>query len=169
MTDVGITSVRELRGLSATSAHRPGDAVSGPVQVPIAYDAGGELRWVVDTTVTYLSPSNFHSAVHGDADAEVAKAERDKEAAVRREIAAGQRSALPPGFRFVPAAMDTRGRKGPQLASLASGKRCWHRWLSTALRTRWRHPPRPRREGTLRKGSWQCAFAHGWRSPCTAP
>jgi hypothetical protein len=37
MTDVGITSVRELRGLSATSAHRPGDAVSEPVPVPVAW------------------------------------------------------------------------------------------------------------------------------------
>ena len=118
MTDVGITSVRELRGLSATSAHRPGDAVSEPVPVPVAYDAGGELRWVVDTTVSYLSSSNYVSAVHGDAEAEVTKAEKDKEAAMRREIATGQRSALPPGFRFVPAAMDARGRKGPQLKAL---------------------------------------------------
>ncbi len=37
---------------------------------------------------------------------------------MRREIATGQRSALPPGFRFVPAAMDMRGRKGPQLNAL---------------------------------------------------
>jgi hypothetical protein len=54
MLDVGVSSVRELRGLSATSGHRPGDAVSSPVPVPVAYDAGGELRWVVDTTVSYL-------------------------------------------------------------------------------------------------------------------
>lgn len=118
MTDVGITSVRELPGLSETSAHRPGDAVSGPGPVPIACDAGGELRWVVDTTVSYLSPSNYHSAVNGDADAEVTKAENEKEATVRREVATGQRSALPPGFRFVPAAVDSRGRKGPRLVAL---------------------------------------------------
>ncbi len=37
---------------------------------------------------------------------------------MRREIAAGQRSALPAGFQFVPAAMDTKGRMGPQLAAL---------------------------------------------------
>ena len=57
MWDVGVPSTRELRGLSARSAHRPGDTVSALMPVPECFDAGGGHRWVVDTTVSYLSPS----------------------------------------------------------------------------------------------------------------
>ena len=118
MADVGIPSERETPGLSATSAHRPGDAVSGPMTTPTSFDAGGEVRVVVDTTVSYLNPSNFDNAVYGEPDAEVTKAEAEKVATMRKEVAEGKRSALPQGYEFVPAAMDSRGRLGPKLAKL---------------------------------------------------
>jgi hypothetical protein len=36
---------------------------------------------------------------------------------MRKEVAEGKRSALPQGYEFVPAAMDSRGRLGPKLTN----------------------------------------------------
>jgi hypothetical protein len=55
---------KEVRGLSATSAHRPGDVVSALMPLPECFDAGGGHRWVVDTTVSYLSPSKSAPGTH---------------------------------------------------------------------------------------------------------
>ena len=55
-----------LRSLTQTPLQRCADAVSSPVPVPVAYDANGELRWGVATTVSHLSSSNSCSAVNGD-------------------------------------------------------------------------------------------------------
>jgi hypothetical protein len=120
MWDVGVPSKKELRGLSATSAHRPGDVVSALMPVPECFDAGGGHRWVVDTTVSYLSPSNVAAALHGAPDAEVARAEKDKDKQVLAEVAQGKRTALPAGFTFSPAGINPRGRMGPRLLKLMS-------------------------------------------------
>jgi hypothetical protein len=58
-------------------------------------------------------------------DAEVTKAEAEKVATMRKEVAEGKRSALPQGYEFVPAAMDSRGRLGPKLTKLLE-------WLAEA-------------------------------------
>ena len=55
--DVGVKCKAEVLGLSETSAHRPGDLVSGPIDTPVEFDAGGTEKHAVDTTVTYTSGS----------------------------------------------------------------------------------------------------------------
>ena len=118
--DVGVGSERETPGLSDTSAHRPGDAVTQPMPVPPGYDFGGVHRYVVDTTVRYLSPSNLsHAAdVNRPPTAEVDHAEEVKFNEVDKEVADGTRSALRPGYTFVGAAMCPRGRRGKNLDRL---------------------------------------------------
>ncbi len=86
--------------------------------IPECLDAGGGHRWVVDTTVSYLSPSNVAAALHGAPDAEVARAEKDKDKQVLAEVAHGKRSALPAGYTFLPAGINARGRMGPRLLKL---------------------------------------------------
>ena len=106
----------ETPGLSQTSAHRPGDIVSGPL---LELDAGGTTRLVVDTTLSYLTPSNFDDATFGsDPAGEVRKAEQKKRAEIQRDLRAGSRAPLPAGYEFVPAAMDPRGQSGPGMVAL---------------------------------------------------
>ena len=111
--EVGVSSERETPGLSSTSAHRPGDAVSGNMLVPLSFDCGGQHRICLDTCVSYLNPTNIALVNNDDPDAAVAKAEADKRAKIEREVQLGLRSALPQGYTFVAACADSRGRFGP--------------------------------------------------------
>jgi len=111
--EVGVSSERETPGLSSTSAHRPGDAVSGNMPVPLSFDCGGQHRICLDTCVSYLNPTNIALVNNDDPDDAVAKAEADKRAKIEREVQQGLRSALPQGNTFVAACADSRGRFGP--------------------------------------------------------
>jgi hypothetical protein len=121
--DVGVASERETPGLSSTSAHKPGDLVTESMQVPASFDAGGEHRWVVDTTVAYLNATNVSRVTRADPSAVVRQAEAEKVSQIRKEVADGTRSALPAGYTFVPAAIDARGRNGPMMLKL-------HEWIA---------------------------------------
>jgi len=123
LLDAGVPSQRETAGLSATSAHRPGDVVTGSMSVPVSFDAGGEHRYVVDTTMVYVSRTNVASIVRGDPATEVTNAEAAKLRQIRNEVNNGTRSALAPGYKFMPAAMDPRGRSGPSMLQL-------HEWIA---------------------------------------
>ncbi len=72
------------------------------LEAPAAFEAGGEHRMVIDTTVVYLNPTNVADAVHGPPEKPMADAEQDKRAKLRAGEAAGIRSPLPPGFTFTP-------------------------------------------------------------------
>jgi hypothetical protein len=52
--EVGVSSDRKPPGLSSASAHRPDDAFSGNLPVPLSFDCGGQHRVCLDTCVSYL-------------------------------------------------------------------------------------------------------------------
>jgi len=118
--ELGVSSEREAIGLSRTSAHRPGDAVSEDMSVPQSFDCGGQHRVCVDTCVSYLNPTNIALVNNDDPEAAVAKAEEDKWAKIEREVQEGLRSALPDGYTFLAACADSRGRFGPGMQRILS-------------------------------------------------
>ena len=117
--ELGVSSEREKAGLSTTSAHRPGDAVTEPLSVPLSFDCGGEHRIVLDGCVSYYNATNA-ALVNNDPEGAVQKAEADKLAKLHKEVQDGLRSQLPPGYTFVPACVDSRGRPGPGMERLLS-------------------------------------------------
>jgi hypothetical protein len=53
--DIGVKCAAELAGLSAMSAHRPGDMVAEPMTLPERADAGGSHQWTMDSTMAYFN------------------------------------------------------------------------------------------------------------------
>ena len=116
--DVGVKGKTEVGGLSATSAHRPGDYLSEPMTGPVEFDAGGSVRYVVDTTVNYVSPTSMRGYLSGDQRMNATQAEKAKESKIRREVEQGVRSPLRAGFTFVPAGITSRGVLGAGMERL---------------------------------------------------
>ena len=116
--DVGVQGEAGKRGLSANSGHRPGDFTSGQIAIPTQFNCGGNERQAVDTTVQYANVTSVQLASSGHQQRGVNQAEERKLAKLNREIANGERTALPLGFRFVPVAMSSRGVRGQQLEQL---------------------------------------------------
>jgi hypothetical protein len=53
--DIGVKCAAELAGLSAMSAHWPGDMVAEPMPLPESADAGGSHQWTMDRTMAYFN------------------------------------------------------------------------------------------------------------------
>ena len=116
--DVGVHGVAEKAGLSETSGHRPGDFTSDPIAIPTQFNCGGNERQAVDTTVQYATLSWVKLALTGHQQKGADMAEAAKLIKLNREVLQGKRTGLPPGFRFVPVAMTSRGVRGKQLEQL---------------------------------------------------
>ena len=85
---------------------------------PVEFDAGGSVRYVVDTTVNYVSPSSMRGYLSGDQRMNATQAEKAKESKIRREVEQGVRSPLRAGFTFVPAGITSRGVLGAGMERL---------------------------------------------------
>ena len=116
--DVGVMGECETRGLSASSGHRPADFLSNIIGTPPEFDCGGTERHVVDTTVHYPSASGMDEASSGHHQKGVNAAEERKLTVLKSEVAAGKRTALKDGYRFVPVATSERGVLGKQMEKL---------------------------------------------------
>ena len=117
--DVGVQgNTTETMGLSEISSHRPGDFVSNPLSTPAEFNAGGNERHAVDTTICYVSGPSLQDCQTGPQQRQVNMAESRKLTKLNKEVHDGTRSALPAGYRFVPAGITSRGVMGAGLEKL---------------------------------------------------
>ena len=93
------------------------------MQCPVSFDTGGLTRYAVDTTVKYCTQSSIHGFITGHQQMEVNESEKAKHRKLLDEVARGVRTALPPGWTFVPAGMSVRGVMGASMVQL-------HEWLA---------------------------------------
>jgi hypothetical protein len=123
--DIGVKCKAEVKGLSENSAHRPGDLVSDLIGTPLEFDAGGTEKHAVDTTVTYTSGSarSLSRSLRDEQQWPANRAEKEKVSKMNREIEQGKRTGLPPGYRFIPAGITSRGVMGESMEKLLD-------WLS---------------------------------------
>jgi len=112
--DVGVKCKAEVKKLSEISAYRPGDLLSGLIDMPLEFDAGGTEKHAVDTTVTYTSGSarSLSRSLRGEQQSPANRAEKEKINKTNKEFEQGMRTGLPPGYRFIPAGITSRGVTG---------------------------------------------------------
>ena len=79
---------------------------------------GGNERHAVDTTVCYVSGPSLQDCQTGPQQRQVNLAESKKLTKLNKEVIDGTRSALPAGYRFVPAGITSRGVFGEGLGKL---------------------------------------------------
>jgi hypothetical protein len=116
--DVGVKGNAEMLGLSEISLHRPGDFVSNTLSTPAEFDAGGMDRHAVDTTVCYVTGPSLQAGQTGLQQRQVNTAEVKKVNKLNYEVLKGERTALPAGYRFIPAGITSRGVMGEGMETL---------------------------------------------------
>ena len=117
--DVGVRGNTETPGLSEISAHRPGDFVSERISTPVEFNCGGSERHVVDSVIAHTGAyESLHASQRGPQKKLVDTVECRKVAKLKTQVANGERSPLPPGYRFVPVGISSRGVMGTQCEKL---------------------------------------------------
>ena len=72
----------------------------------------------MDTTICYLTGPSLHAGQTGPQQRQVNAAESKKLAKLNREVTEGARTALPAGYRFIPAGISSRGVMGESMEKL---------------------------------------------------